>query len=471
MALNTENEKVKHLLRRFGLGASEAEVAYYGQNGVQGAVDLLINGAKAPDSDNIPIELFIQQSAKAKLNAGSLMQWWCAKFLATETPLRERLTWFWHNHFATGIDKVKGPYLMYAQNVTLRDNCIGDFPTLLKAVAEDPAMILYLDNQTNIKGRPNENFAREVMELFTLGLGNYTETDIKNSARAFTGFSLGRRKKNADTGVPEVQFAFRQNLHDDTEKTFLGKTGNFNGEDILQIICATPQMPKFISAKMWTWFAYPNPEPELVERLAENFRSNNLSIESLVRSIMTAPEFYSEKAERAIYKSPIDFVVATGRQLGVGSVVAEAAKQGNIGPVKGILGASVLSMSNMGMRLFYPPNVAGWKGGADWVSTATLLERVKWATRLFGQSTKNRGTIPLDFSSIFANAQSGSAIAEALVSVFDAPLTSAQVSLVAKGADYGKFDNSDASGTAPGQMTGISDGAQLVFAAPQFQFA
>src|SRR3569832_2176554 len=230
MALQTERERGAHLLRRFGLGASEAELDYYLQGGLDNAIERLLHyeDVKEPyDYDLIDLAALDQKNVNPQLASA----WWILRLITARRPLQEKMTVFWHNHFATSAVFVVVGDLMFNQIELLRANATSDFHTILGEVSKDPAMLFWLDNQFNVKGKPNENFAREVMELFTLGIGNYTEKDIQEGARAFTGWTI--RRLGARSQRPgSAEFLFRPVQHDDGTMTFLGKTGELNGEDI-----------------------------------------------------------------------------------------------------------------------------------------------------------------------------------------------------------------------------------------------
>jgi uncharacterized protein (DUF1800 family) len=250
---------------------------------------------------------------------------------------------------------------MYDQNKLLHANAMGDFRTMLKAISRDPAMLRWLDNNTNRKNSPNENYARELMELFTLGVGNYSEQDVREAARAFTGWFFNR-----DQG-----FVFNRNQHDFDDKTFLGRTGPWDGDDVLDIILDQPVTASFIAEKLFRLFVHDHPSPTAINRLADVFRTTGYNVRELVRAILHSPEFSSDDAYHAIVKSPAEFLVGMLKQLGV----AEFA-QGAPGVIR-----------RMGMDLFNPPNVAGWDWGAGWISSGTMLDRIN-AT---GQLTSVRG--------------------------------------------------------------------------------
>ena len=463
MPLSTEREKCAHLLRRFGLGASEAELDYYLKDGLNGAIDRLLDFDKADEGFNVDVQTFANQNGNLQPQAVGV--WWTLRMVVTQRPLQEKMTAFWHDHFATSASKVQGGPVMHSHLDVLRNNSVGNFRTFLTEVSKDPAMLFWLDNQYNVAGKPNENFAREVMELFTLGVDNrYTETDIKEAARSFTGWSIGRVGNRGPRG--QQGFVFRPNLHDRGSKTVLGRTGNLSGEQVIDILCELPETCEHITKKIWEWFAYPNPEPALISRIARKFQSDNMSIKTMLKEIMKSSEFYSGKADRTIYKCPVDFTVATMRQLGV----AQALKNALEGPTENIRGrvapvqVAYSSMRSMGMHLLYPPDVAGWETGANWITSATMMERINWGNKLFGQA-KAGAQMRFQAYPIFAADPSPQGVAKKLVSVFDAPIASyKQPRLVeaAQKASGGRVTTQNANATAAAV-------SRLIFAAPEFQ--
>ncbi|MHB8635724.1 MAG: DUF1800 domain-containing protein [Fimbriimonadaceae bacterium] len=465
MMMVTDRQKCAHLLRRFGLGASEAELDYYlSSGGIQGAIQRLLDYDKVDEGFDIAPTEFA--NAKGKLNPGGLIAWWTVRLLQTRRPLQERMTMFWHDHFATSAAKVNAPGILWQQNEIFRRNATGNFKTLLTETSKDPAMILYLDNQTNIKGRPNENFAREVMELFTLGIGHYTEHDIQQSARAYTGWSL-QRQRQSDT-LRTATFLFRPRLHDDGPKEFFGHTGNFDGDDILDMLCSNPRMAEYIAWKLWRWFGYDKPEDALVARLATVFIDSGLNIRSLLEAMMTAPEFYSDKAHRAIFKSPADFVLATARQLGLGEMLLAERRANPAGRLRGgPIGAVANSMKNTGMQLFFPPDVAGWRGGSEWISTGNMVQRIAWADSMFGTGNVT-GVGRLDYNAfgLFATDPTPHGVAHKLASVFDAPLPADKLDELESAARKAVGDTI----TEANANKAAAAAGRLMFASPEFQF-
>jgi uncharacterized protein (DUF1800 family) len=269
------------------------------------------------------------------------------------------MTLFWHNHFVSSQQKVRSPQLMYRQNALLRRHSLGNFGEMLHAVARDPAMVIYLDSASNRKGQPNENFAREVMELFTVGEGHYGESDVKEAARAFTGWGI-----DPDRG----EFVFRRLAHDDGVKNVLGRSGKFNGDAVLDILLAQPRTAEHIAAKLWREFVSPEPDPAAVGRVAKAFRESGYGIAPALRALLTSDEFYEPRHRAVLIKSPVELVVGTLRQFSFTT--------GETLPF-------VLSTAQLGQNLLAPPNVKGWPGGEAWINSTTLLARKAFLDRLF----------------------------------------------------------------------------------------
>lgn len=467
----TEREKVAHLLRRFGLGASEAELDYYLKLGLPATIDSLLNYEQIDEGFDVPITKF-QQGAKMRVSMRGLQAWWVLRLLATRRPLQEKMTLFWHNHFATSAAKVNQPVLMYQQNCLLREQATGKFQDLLMDVSKDPAMLLWLDNQYNVAGRANENFAREVMELFTLGIGHYTEKDIQESARAFTGWAFRRTKTYEDdfgNGARTAVFFFKTRQHDDGVKNFLGSSGNFNGDDIIGLLCGNPQTAKFIAKKLWTWFAYSDPEPELVERLASDWYQNGLDIKYLLRKVMESDEFYSAKAYRRVFKNPVDFVIAPMRQLGIGAQLVAAVKTMDevSGSALGVISNAVEAINEMGMPLFFPPDVAGWDIGKAWITSATMVERTSFGPAMFGDAAlAHHGKINYDTYPLFANNVQLDAVVARLLSLLDAELPENKV----RALNHCAMEISQGALTAQNSNHVAGQVSRLIFGCPEYQF-
>jgi uncharacterized protein (DUF1800 family) len=366
--------RARHLLNRAGFGVPEDRIAQLASLSPRAAVASLLEYQRTPDdlvAPNFLVSLAdllayreeaktLPEDQRRKLNNDmqareraamlGLQAWWIERMVHSPRPLQEKMTLFWHGHFATSAQKVKSSAANHQLNSLFRENATGNFKTLTTAVGQSPAMLRYLDNVQNVKGQPNENWARELMELFTMGVGHYTEDDIKESARAFTGWTTD----NAG------QFRFNEDRHDFGAKTVFGRSGNFDGWDMINLIFEQPVTAEFISAKLWTYFAYENPEPQIVTALADTLRANHCEIAPVLETIFMSEAFYSEKAVGTQIKSPAQFLVQLAQHLSLESppyvALARAAGQ-------------------LGQMLFYPPNVAGWDGGRAWINANTLLTR------------------------------------------------------------------------------------------------
>ena len=279
-----------------------------------------------------------------------LATWWGERMLTTRRPLEEKLTLFWHGHFATGAGKVRDARMMHRQNEMLRANAAGSFRDLLVGILTDPAMLVYLDNGENRKDHPNENFGRELLELFTMGVGNYTERDIREASRAFTGWT--------NDGV---EFRFDAANHDFGEKIFLGRTGPFDGEDIIDIILETPVTAEFIAGKLYRFLVREELDAATRAALGDTFRGAGYELRPLLRRIFLSRDFYSPASVATQIKSPVQLVVSTYRKLGLTRLPT-------------IPDFNRLT-AGLGQTLFNPPNVAGWAGGRTWITPALLLER------------------------------------------------------------------------------------------------
>ncbi|RYD36552.1 MAG: DUF1800 domain-containing protein [Verrucomicrobiaceae bacterium] len=394
-----------HLLNRAGFGGSPSEISGFHALGREKAVDSLLNPTEAADAfpfpswctpENARADMEARakerrefQKASRQLNPAKAdmakremqrairkeqqkrsleaQDWWFRRMVKTQAPLREKMTLFWHDHFASSVQKVKQPVLMLVQNELFRSHAFGSFRDLTQEVLMDPAMMLYLDTQSSKKGKPNENFAREVMELFTLGEGSYTEQDIREAARAFTGYQLNR-----STG--KVFHNKRQ--WDEGSKTVFGSTGTYDGKDVINLIFRKPETARFLSGKLWEFFVYEKPAPAALDALAKVFQEADFKTGPLLRQIFLSKEFYSEKAIRTQIKSPVQYI-------------AELLKQLEIDRPPG--GFAISAEQQLGQVLFLPPNVAGWDWGQAWINTNTLLTRYNLAgflTKGAGQDEK-----------------------------------------------------------------------------------
>jgi uncharacterized protein (DUF1800 family) len=281
-------------------------------------------------------------------------QWWAQRMLTTKRPLEEKLALFWHGHFATSDEKVRDYRKMMQQLALFHQHANGNFRDLLIGVAKDPAMLVYLDAGENVKGRPNENFGREILELFTMGVGNYSETDIREAARAFTGWTND-----------SLRFVIKPELHDDDEKTFLGRRGKFDGVEVIDIILEQEVTARFIAGKLYRYFVREDPSPELVASLGKILKENKYALSPVLTTMFLSRDFYSPPAYGTQIKNPVHLVVSTYRKLGLSEI-------------PGIPDFDTTTR-DLGQELFHPPNVAGWEGGRSWITPALLLQRGNFA--------------------------------------------------------------------------------------------
>jgi uncharacterized protein (DUF1800 family) len=351
--LDNPTVRAAHLLRRAGFGGTPAEIESFAALEYKDAVEKLLT-FKYDGNLAYNLERKLQES-DYMATLMDLGYWWILTMLRTRQPLQEKMTLFWHGHFTTSFTKVNRPVPLLNQNQLYRENALGNFGELVLKVSQDPAMIEYLDGQVNRKAKPNENYARELLELFTIGIGHYTEQDIREAARAFTGWSYQGRA-----------FYFNKNQHDTGQKTFMGKTGNFDGGDIINIVLERKETARHIAGKLWSFFGYPDPEPELLNRLTDVFYNSKYDTKQLVRAIFLAPEFLSEKAYRALVKSPVELTVGAIRQLGNTGIESQSAR----------------ALAAMGQTLFAPPTVKGWDGQLAWISSSQLFERINISNSL-----------------------------------------------------------------------------------------
>ncbi|HEX4342443.1 MAG TPA: DUF1800 domain-containing protein [Verrucomicrobiae bacterium] len=371
-----------HLLNRAGFSGTPAEIEQLTKILPSAAVNQLVDYEKIPDPTVYPDWAHPDPARAERLRAiqqatgdekqqlqkderqmqvqqmQELRGWWLQRMATGPRPLQEKMVLFWHGHFATSMEKVRDTYLMWRQNELFRRLALDNWSRILVEVATDPAMLVWLDQAQSRKDHPNENFAREVMELFTLGEGHYTETDITEGARALTGWSYDRESE---------KFVERPNIHDQGTKTFLGRAGNFNGSDILEQIVAQPQAARFITAKLWIFFAGSPPSEDLNTALAAKFREGNNYFRPFLRTMFLAEEFYSPKIIHNQVKSPVEWLVGSCRVL-----------ERELPPPL----VSAALTRNLGQDLFAPPNVKGWDGGLSWITTNNLLARYNQADTL-----------------------------------------------------------------------------------------
>lgn len=389
-------DQARHLLWRAGFGGTPQQIETLASWGPEKAVDYILGYDKvefeAPAADKFDKDIMRPPTeeerrmvtearrrqdeetlAKAQLErqrreredrrqVGEMQKWWLKRMVETPRPLEEKMTLFWHGHFATNYRTIENSYHVYLQNQLFRKHAIGSFADLMFGIIRDPAMIAYLDNNDSRKNRPNENLAREIMELFALGLGNYTEQDIKEGARALTGYTFN-----------DDEFVLQQNNHDTGAKTILGRKGNWDGDDFVRIILEQPACAHFIARKVYHYLvadvppderggdkSMPGPQRQAIRQMADALRSSRYQMRPMLRRLFLSDHFYSVRFMNDQVKSPASLVVGAIRSLGAPArdltILADA-------------------MDLMGQNIFYPPSVKGWEGGRAWINTSTLFVR------------------------------------------------------------------------------------------------
>ncbi len=389
-------QRAAHLLRRAGFGGTTTEIEEFAKLAREEAADRLLNFASV---DNSALNARIA-TANFDLTGygggmlGDMQRWWLTRMAYTSRPLEERMTLIWHGLLTSQVTKIGGQRakLMVRQNELFRASALPRYDDLLKAIGKDPAMMVYLDTVESSKEHPNENYARELMELFSMGVGNYSEDDVRESSRAFTGWRLTPPPRPMNTaGLTEKelkelrekllagyepQFLLAARQHDSGVKTFLGRSGNFDGDNIVDIIMEQPATGRYMGRRLFTEFAHYDPSPETVDRLARVWDESGHQVGEVVRAILVSDEFYSQRSYRGLVRSPVEFVVGAVRGLGLETDFRMA----GVGPRGGSGGRGGQSNAYRAMDqlLFEPPSVAGWPGGSTWLSSSTFFARVNF---------------------------------------------------------------------------------------------
>ena len=360
-----------HLYRRAAFGGRPDDIARSVNEGLDATVDRLLDYENTPNDDLDDRLALLNPDLATPIG---IVTWWMTRMVHSSRQLEERMTFFLHDHFATSLNKVPRADLMLDQNELLRRFAAGNFTELTIEISKDPAMLLWLDNYTNVKDNPNENYARELLELFTLGHGHYSEDDVLESARAFTGWSLSR----GDLG-----FLFRPLAHDFGAKTVLGRTGNWDGGDVVGFACSEMAHGHLIARKLFEYLVYENPDEDVIESLAMVYLDSGTELRPLIEAILKSPEMYSERAVWKRVKSPVEHAVMAVRQLGVDVDVARI-----------LVGA----LDQQAQIPFIPPDVNGWPSGMTWINSTTLLSRMNLAYQLT-RFTTTTDFAAADFSS------------------------------------------------------------------------
>jgi uncharacterized protein (DUF1800 family) len=369
-------ELMGHLYRRAGFGAPRDQLEAALAKGYEANVEELLHPEAAPELEEDLIFRYYPDMKDSR-QIDPAQSYWVYRMINTQRPLEEKMALFWHQLFATGFAKLNHAKVMSNQVAMFRKHGLGDFRTLLIELSKDPAMIFWLDNQTNTKRVHNENYGRELLELFSMGIGNYTEDDVKNCARAFTGWTLKPTIPAAQPyGRFDWEFEFRPDLHDYGQKTFLGETGNFDGTDIIDIIVRQPATAKFVAMRLYKFFVSDTPDEAAIDELARVYTESRYDIRSVMRALLLSDAFRSEQAYYAKVKSPAEHVVGIMRLV-----------EDYTFPKLGIQDIS-RECRYMGQDLLNPPSVEGWHVGKEWIDTGILVERINFAASQVGDVDK-----------------------------------------------------------------------------------
>jgi len=413
----TPDRQIEHLLRRAGFGARPDELDTYGAMSIPQAVDALVNYERvSTDVDALIGHAgYVNVTTRGQFAPNTTIvdsrQRWLFRMLHTDRPLQEKMTLFWHNHFATGYNKIAGtlgaaegarymaakasedPGQVRGQIEMLRENALGNFRDILLNIAKDTAMLVWLDGRLNTRARPQENFGREIMELFTVGVGNYTEPDVYAAARVFTGWNL-QQIGNAADGSRHFEFVYLANQHETTAKTFsfpiypdgnrtipgrAAADGMQDGIDFINGLAALPTTARYLATKLYRFFVneFGAVNETFVNRIANAYLQSHYDMRAVMREVLLSPEFLDESAYFSRYSWPIEYIIRALKDIGwTGFSVNDA----------------LTPMSNMGMILFEPPDVSGWDAGQMWFSTSAMLSRLNFAAQLAANQRFNLAT-------------------------------------------------------------------------------
>jgi len=348
------DREAAHLLNRIQFGFTPAELERAISDGLEATLQRLIE-PQPESTEFLRADSELRQTAISTANISDLKIWWLYRMRYSLNPLTEKMALLWHNHFATSNAKVNSVRHMLAQNDLIRTCATGDFKQLLHGMARDTAMLIWLDGNANRKRHPNENFAREIMELFALGVGNYTERDIQEAARAFTGWH-----------VRDGGFWLNKLQHDESSKTVFGKTGSYDGNDIVDLCLSQAACPRFLALKLARTFVCPEPSAESLDQIANRIRHYDFQMKPVLKELLASAWFFQQDHRRALIKSPLDLVLGSLRAL--------------VEPIRWP-GAMKL-LADLGQNVFEPPSVKGWEGGRLWITSSSLLQRANFATEL-----------------------------------------------------------------------------------------
>lgn len=482
-----EAQRIAHLLRRFGIGAGSQQLQPYLAKGFERAKDAILNDERI--DEQFPISHWhyaTQEDKKVDANAYHVGGWWALRMMMTRRPFQEKMTFFWHDHFALDAEKISEAPTMLAYLETMRTQGRGNFETLLKQVVHQGALFASLDNHVSNRILPNENFARELLELFTLGEGHYSEKDVREVSRAFTGWSMHYvgigleipyetlRDRMTANKLAMLNACYVPALHDDGSKTILGKSGNFDGDDVMKQLANHPTTAHTLCGKLWAFFGSSKPHAGVIDRMAATWLKSNGHIKSVLKTMVDDPAFWSPECVRQLHKSPIDFTVGLFRDFGWHDIMLQlfGKPKGDFEPLKKELreagGGLHYLMSQQGLSLLFPPDVAGWDWGESWVTTDNLIRRRTLADVIFwgGGDDRPFSVYLANHMKTIAKVQSTEGLVDVYCAFFDVPTTDQQKqTLVSACESKGGLKALDNKDSAANLFASIS---KLAFAIPEF---
>ena len=483
----TDAQKIDHVLRRFGLGAGKLERQKYEKLGPDKTFETLLYDDRVEEGYPVsPWEFASLPDGRLETGAYQLTGFWALRMLLTKRPLEQKLALFWHDHFAVDFEKVYELPMMHGYLEIIRIRGRAKFRDLLTELFKQGALYVYLDQHTSNRLHPNENFARELLELFTLGEGHYTEKDVLEASRALTGYSVhylgtGLQYKYEDIRMMAAKNKMGLNnacyvpaAHDDSPKTIFGITKNWDADSLIQHLSSHPQTAKYICTKLWEYFAYPKPTANVVDRLTAVWKRTDGDIRAILKAIHGSPEFWSDQCLRQRTKSPMDYVIGLYRSFALDpAILAIRGKpKSEFEPmakgVRDVAGGLVYLMNRQGMFLLRPPDVGGWDWGEAWINPATTVERLQLATTIFWSGGAERPLSTAMATRLKADKVATSEqLVKGLADYLDVPLQSHHVkSLVAMCDKHGgvaALENKDRSANLFARV------GRMMFAIPEFQ--
>ena len=484
----TESQRVCHLMRRFGLGAGRYERQRFEKLGSARALDALLNDDRADEGFDIdPWEFAAQADGRIDTGAYHLAGFWALRMLMTQRPLEQKLSLFWHDHFAIDFEKVYELPMMAGYLETIRTQGRGKYKDLLKALFKQGALYMYLDQHTSNRLHPNENFARELLELYTIGEGHYTEKDVTEAARALTGWSLHYLGTGLQFNYETLRSMAAKNklglnntcyvpaMHDDGPKTILGSTKNWDADMLLDALAERPETAKLVCRKLWEYFAGENPSDKTIERLVGVWKKSDGHIRTILRAIADSPEFWSEACFMRRTKSPMDYTVGLYRSFGLTPILLQlrGKPKDDFQPIRkelrDVAGGLYYLMTRQGMSILRPPNVGGWEWGMAWINPATTIERLNIAGTLFWSGGKDRPISVWLAAKLRTDDKvtDGLGIVDGMADILDVPLNDARRKELAAACEkYGGVKALDKPDSAANLFARVG---RAMFAIPEFQ--